>query len=207
MSDIFLTIIQFLQQNDQLAYIVLFAGSYAETLIGPGFFIQGEFFFLPGAILSGIGVLNIWFVFLVCILGGVFGDFSSFVIGRKYGKRVISYLFKKENKYLKPHVFEKATNFFKKSGTKSIFFARFLGPISWVTPFIAGVLDVSTKDFIKYNVPGVILGIGQYMLAGYFLGFSYQLFLDKLQAFILAAVTIVVILLFFLYKSRHPIKK
>lgn len=54
----------FLETHALLAYLVLFCGAYFETLIGPNFFIYGEFIFVPGAALAGLGFLNIW---LVCL--------------------------------------------------------------------------------------------------------------------------------------------
>src|SRR3990167_3403522 len=84
----------FLAAHALLSYLVLFFGSYFETLIGVGFFIYGEMFFIPGALLAGAGVLNIWVVAFVLILGGILGDSSSFALGRRYGASV----FKEHNK-------------------------------------------------------------------------------------------------------------
>ena len=84
----------YLAAHTLLSYAVLFLGSYFETLIGVGFFIYGELFFIPGALLAGAGVLNIWFVTSALILGGVLGDSSSFALGRRYGASV----FKEHNK-------------------------------------------------------------------------------------------------------------
>lgn len=198
----FNTILQFLTVHTTAAYLVLFAGSYFETLIGFGFFVHGEFFFLPGGILAGIGVLNIWLVMLVCSVGGFLGDTSSFFIGKKYGKRITDRLFHEKNRHLTPALFEKAKAVFHRSGTRSIFFARFLGPISWITPFVAGTIDVRYKEFLTYNIPGVILGIAQFVLVGYFLGFSYQLLLGKIQAVILGLVLIAAIAGLFIYIYR-----
>lgn len=198
----FNAVLSFLQAHHNLAYFALFIVSYFDTLIGTGFLVHGEFVFLPGAILAGVGILNFWIVYLVCVLGGILGDTCSYFIGHKYGKKVVAYLFKHENKYLKPAIFEKAKEIFHKSGAKTVFLARFLGPISWITPFVAGTLDLGYKPFIKYNIPGVTFGIGQFMLAGYFLGFSYQLFLGDLQALILGVVTIVAAIIYYIYKNK-----
>lgn len=197
-----------LLSNSSFGYIFLFLGSYFETLIGPGFFIYGEFFFLSGAVLAGAGVLNIWIVSLVCILGGILGDSSSYYIGIKYGKYVREKLFKRENKYLNNKNYSKGIKYFNSYGKKSIFFSRLMGPLSWITPFLAGILHVKYKDFLKYNIPGVILGIGWFLVVGYFFGFSYSIFLDKIQKEVLYVVIPLMLLgLIFLVKKFKIFEK
>ncbi len=189
----------FLAVHYYLAYLFLFLGSFFETLIGPGFFIYGEFIFLAGAILGGTGVLNIWLVALACITGGFLGDSASYFIGIKYGKGFVSHFLHKKNKYLTLKNYTKAKIFFQRHGKKSIFFARLLGPLSWITPFLAGTLHVKYKDFLKYNIPGVIVGIGEFMIVGYLFGFSYNLFLPKIEKYILY-ILIALIIVIVIYK-------
>jgi len=187
-----------------LAYFILFLGSYLETLIGVAFFVYGEVFFLAGSILAGIGVLNIWVVAFLSIAGGILGDSSSYLIGRIYGKKFIAKFFNEKNKHLTLENYNKAENFLNKKGKKSIFFARFLGPVSWVTPFLAGSLNIKYKDFLKYNIPGVILGISIFLVAGYFFGFSYSIFFSKLKEYLFYAILGILGLFFiyFLYKLK-----
>jgi membrane protein DedA with SNARE-associated domain len=85
-----------------------------------------------------------------------------------------------------------AKAFFHRYGKKSIFFARLLGPLAWVTPFIAGAFNIKYKDFIRYNIPGLIIGIGEFMIAGYFFGFAYIIFLGKIQKYILIVLLVIV---------------
>lgn len=195
--------IVFLEQHANLAYLLLFLGSFFETLIGPGFFIYGEFIFLAGSILAGLGYFNIWLVSLVCIAGGIVGDSSSFFIGKKYGKQLIKGFFKKKNKYLNEKNYKKGVSFFGKYGEKSIFFARFLGPLSWVTPFIAGSADLKYKRFLLFNIPGVIFGISQFLIVGYFFGFSYIAFLSRIKAGIFYLMLGLFIALFFIILRKY----
>lgn len=164
---------EFLTTHILLLYAVLFFGSYFETLIGVGFFIYGEIFFIPGALLAGAGVLNIWLVSFVLIAGGVLGDSSSFVLGKKYG----SSIFKEHNKIFNLTNYQKGLDFFEKYGTKAVFFARLLGPVSWITPFLAGTYKVPYQKFLGYNILGVTVGIGQFLIIGYFFIPTYPLFL------------------------------
>ena len=191
----------YLAAHTLLSYAVLFLGSYFETLIGVGFFIYGELFFIPGALLAGAGVLNIWFVTSALILGGVLGDSSSFALGRRYGASV----FKEHNKIFNHTNYQKGLNFFEKYGTKAIFFARLLGPVSWITPFLAGTYKVPYKKFLGYNIAGVTVGIGQFLIVGYFFGANYQAVLSiiKQDAAIVGGIAILVVAVYYIIKRNR----
>ena len=182
----------FLETHQLLAYFVLFAGSYLETVIGIGFFVYGELFFLPGAILAGANILNIYLVMLSLYLGGIFGDSTSYAIGRHFGMR----LFKEGRRFFSLTNYEKGRTFFDKHGPKGIFFARLMGPFSWITPFLSGVYKVPYRTFLIYNIPGVIVGIGQFIVLGYFFGMSWQYILSFLSTYAEVAVVIIALLLF-----------
>jgi len=191
----------YLAAHTLLSYAVLFLGSYFETLIGVGFFIYGELFFIPGALLAGAGVLNIWFVTSALILGGVLGDSSSFALGRRYGASV----FKEHNKIFNHTNYQKGLNFFEKYGTKAIFFARLLGPVSWITPFLAGTYKVPYQKFLLYNIAGVTVGIGQFLIVGYFFGSNYGVILSviKNDAAVVGSIAILVLAAYYVIKRNR----
>ena len=170
-------VIAFLQTHSVLAYPVLFLGSYADTFIGIGFFIYGEIFFIAGSVLAGAGVLDIWLVALALYLGGILGDTSSYFIGLKYGAS----FFKKGRRIFSIENYEKGKKLFHKHGNKGVFLARFIGPLSWVTPFFAGVYKVPYRYFFYYNTAGVILAISQFLIIGYAFGANWQYILSVIQ--------------------------
>lgn len=191
----------FLAAHTLPSYTVLFLGSYFETLIGVGFFIYGEIFFIPGALLAGAGVLNIWIVALTLIAGGVLGDSSSFVLGRRWGTSI----FKEHNKIFNHTNYQKGLDFFAKYGTKAVFFARLLGPVSWITPFLAGTYKVPYQKFILYNIAGVTVGIGQFLIIGYFFGANYQAALSviKNDSAIVGGITVLVVAVYYVIKRNR----
>lgn len=210
MTELITSLFEFLKAHDILAYAVLFFGSYFETLIGPGFIIHGEIFFLAGSIAAGLGYLNVWLVFLFCVLGGIAGDHSSYWIGRKYGQKISARFFKKENKYLSLKNFQKAKKFFKGHGEKSLFYARLLGPISWITPFLAGIFHTKYFRFTKYNALGVCIGVGQFVAMGYLIGFAYLKifsFIEKYFLLILSLIIIAVLIGNYLTRKTRFFKK
>lgn len=171
--------IEVLQRYQSIAYLILFMGSMVETIIGLSFLFFGEIFFLAGGILASTGTLDIRKVIVVLYLGGIIGDNISYFIGRKYGIKLYEsfsrYRFFK--RFINEKNYDRGVTYFTKVGPVSVFFARFMGPISWITPFISGVYSMNYKKFVFYNFFGVILGIGQFIVVGYFGGKYIDLFL------------------------------
>jgi membrane-associated protein len=190
----------FLKSHELLAYLFLFLGSYIETLIGISFFIYGELFFLIGSTLAGRHALNIWFVAASLIAGGILGDSTTYFIGRKLGSKI----FKLNRRLFNPENYERGKKLFDKYGTKAIFFGRLVGPLSWIMPFLSGVYKIPYTKFITYNIPGVIFGIGQFILIGYFFGHSFPAFTALLEKHFGETIFIVLVLIicFALFKDR-----
>jgi len=193
--------IGFLIHYKEFAYAILFAGSMFETIIGISFFVFGEIFFLSGAILAGMGILNIWIVILVLYSGGILGDNLSYFIGKKYGISFYNKLKKMRllNKLINEDNFGKGSNFFNKHGALSVFLGRLLGPLSWITPFIAGTYKLEYKKFLPYEMIGAIIGIGQFIIVGYFFGKHFDIVLTLIDTYIFVIIFIVIICLFILY--------
>lgn len=191
----------YLAAHTLLAYLVLFLGSYFETLIGVGFFIYGEIFFIPGALLAGAGMLNIWIVALSLIAGGVLGDSTSYALGRRWGSSV----FKEHNRIFNRTNYQKGLDFFAKYGTRAVFFARLLGPVSWITPFLAGTYNVPYQKFLGYNIAGVTVGIGQFLVVGYFFGSSFDAIFSVIQrdAAVVVSVTLLVLAVYYVIKRNR----
>ena len=187
--------------HQQIAYLVLFFGAYFETLIGPSFFIPGELFLLSGAVLGGTHVLSIWYVALALYGGAVLGDNSSYFIGY-YASAAI---FKEHRRVFSLESYEKGSKLFKKYGNKAIFFSRLLGPLSWVMPFLAGVYRVPYRIFLLYNTPGIFIGIGEFLVVGYFFGDQYQHILGTAENYVLVVPVLVIAFLAirFVWTKEH----
>lgn len=193
--------ISWLGVHQQEAYVALFLGEYFETLIGPSFFIPGELFLLSGAILGGTHVLNIWYVALALYTGAIFGDNSSYFIGH----RASTAIFKEHRRIFSLDNYEKGSAFFRKYGNKAIFLARLLGPLSWITPFLAGVYRVPYRTFIVYNTPGIFVGVGEFLVVGYFFGDQYRRILGIAEHYVFIIPVLIIAFLFLRWgwKAKH----
>jgi membrane-associated protein len=162
----------YLAQHRDSAYAVLFLGAFFETLIPFSLAILGEIFFLSGAILAGLGTLDLWAVTGVLYLGGILGDNASYWIGRRYGQGLFARLshLPRIGRHLHVENYRRGLEFFRRRGAFAVLAARFSGPLSWVMPALAGVFRLHYITFLRFNSLGVVLGIGQFILLGYFFG-------------------------------------
>lgn len=162
----------FFERHQASTYQILFLGAFFETLIPFSFVVYGELFFLAGAVLAGIGKLDIGMVALVAYSGGVLGDTSSYWLGRLYGPGLFNMLagWPPARRFLREDVRQKGLAFFHRRGAAAVFFARLCGPFSWFIPALAGTFHLPYARFVLFNTLGVVLGIGEFLLAGYLLG-------------------------------------
>jgi len=207
MSEFFNNSLIFASNHQFLFYVILFLGSMFETIIGISFFVYGEIFFLTGSILAGMGILNIWTVIAVLYGGGILGDNISYFLGKIYGLSLYKKLtkFKIFRKIINEKNYKRGSEFFCKYGALSVFLGRLLGPLSWVTPFIAGTYKLSYKKFLPYDIAGVVIGIGQFIVVGYFFGQNFSYFLKKFETYIIIIIFLSVIA-YILYLYLKKIK-
>jgi membrane-associated protein len=178
-------LMNFLEQHRDSAYAVLFLGAFFETLIPFSLAILGEIFFLAGAILAGLGTLDLWAVTTALYLGGILGDNTSYWIGRRYGQGLFERLSRLPlaGRLLHAENYQKGIELFRRRGAFAVLAARFSGPLSWVTPALAGVFRLDYPLFLRFNTLGVVLGIGQFILLGYFFGSNLESLLAWLDRF------------------------
>jgi len=171
---------KFLIEHKDAAYIILFLGSMLDTAIGFSFFVYGEIFFLAGAILAGANLLNFWLVICCLYLGGIVGDNISYFLGKKYGVRIYFMLRNKKHlkKFINSHNYNKGINYFRKYGALSVFLGRLLGPMAWIIPFVVGIYRLNYRKFFVYDLIGIIIGIGQFIIVGYFFGKHFNLIIQ-----------------------------
>ncbi|WEM45543.1 LssY C-terminal domain-containing protein (plasmid) [Photobacterium sp. DA100] len=142
-----------------------FGGSLLDALIGPNLFFPGEPFLLAAGYLLSHGAI---YGVLAVLAGGFIGDQISFFIGRRFGARGRRWLVSKFSKTKRP--IAKARLILQTKGPWIVTASRLLGPVAWIMPFIAGSYAMRWSTFTLYSSIGLILGVGQFTLAGFFIG-------------------------------------
>jgi membrane protein DedA with SNARE-associated domain len=142
----------------------LFLGSFFDAVIGPNLVVPGE----PFMIAAGYQLYTGGYLAVIAVLvGGLLGDQLSFFIGRYYGFSAQKRLLRWQPKIRRP--LAQCRLLIKRNSFSVIAFARLLGPIAWVVPFMAGTNHVHWRKFSLYALVGLLLGVGQFVIWGYLL--------------------------------------
>ena len=142
------------------AVFVVLAMVFMETGLLVGFFLPGDsLLFITGlAAANGYIHLGSWPVpvWLMCVListTAFLGDQSGYWIGRKSGPAIFN---KPESKLFSHKNVEKTHAFFERYGSRAIILAHFVPVMRTFIPVAAGIGEMPYKQFVRYNVIGVI---------------------------------------------------
>ncbi len=150
--------------------LILFLIAFAESIPMIGLLVPGSTLIVFAGFLILKGKCSLTLLIIVTTGGALLGDLFSFWLGFYYGAKLL-----KLRSFQKHHqLVKRAERFFVEHGGKSIFFARFLGPIRGITPFIAGLAGMPKRPFCGYALVSAILWGICYPGIGYLGGQSWQ---------------------------------
>lgn len=157
-------LIAFVSDHLALAYLTLFMAALLEAIPIIGSVIPGTTVILALSALVPGGDLKLQWVLLAAIAGAVVGDGTSFWIGHRRQREILTtWPF---SSY--PSLVAQSEAFFHRFGTLAIFLARFVAPIRAVVPITAGALDVPPVRFYAVNIPAIVLWACAHVLPGVF---------------------------------------
>lgn len=185
-----------ISSNIYILYSVLFLGSFWDAWIVSNFFIHGEVFFLAAGYAGGQGYINIYLAFLVSILWALAGDHISYYLWKKHGIK----FFSEDARFLNIKNLKKWEDLFKRYGSKTILISRLLGPISWITPCLAGIFWVKYAKFSFFNFIGVCIWVGQFIFYGYCVSLGQEYFSTTI---IINSLLIILTVLSWIYLYRN----
>jgi membrane protein DedA with SNARE-associated domain len=161
-----ISIIGFLNSYGYLA-VFLFIG--VENL---GIPFPGETMLVAASVYAATGCgMQEPFVILACIAGSIVGSSIGFFVGRVGGRGLLRKLHVSD-KHLAP-----AEAYFRRYGSATVFFGRFLAVLRAWAAFLAGLNEMNPVRFSIYNGAGAIIWSTAFGLLGFALGKN----LDKLK--------------------------
>lgn len=163
--------IEGLQAHQEWLALAIFIISFVESLAIAGVVVPGVMLLFMVAAVAGGGALSLEAALIWAFAGAVLGDGLSFFIGRYFNQSIASVW--PVSRY--PKLLDSGKVFFEKHGGKSVLIGRFVGPIRPVLPMIAGMLHMSPKKFLLFNVISAIGWAPVYILPGYLVGASVSL--------------------------------
>ncbi len=177
-------------------YWLVFLFSLLESLVLVGVVVPGAILVVFAGFLSSQGYLDIGDLIWFAAIGAILGDSISYYLGTK-GTR----FFHNENKLLKADHLERGKYFFHRHGSKSIFLARFVGPLRAIVPFVAGISGMKKNKFLFWNIISAFLWSASHLLLGYFFGNAFTA-IEVWSTRVGYAIGAVVVFLLFVYVIR-----
>lgn len=170
-------------------YALLFLLCLLEASAFIGLIIPGESAQLLAGVVAEQGRLSLWACIVWAVLGAVLGDSLGYEIGRHLGPRLRqTWLGEKVGEQR----WEKAHDFVRRNGGRSIFFGRFIGVLRALVPAIAGDARMPYRQFFVWNVAGALVAAPGVILLGYAAGSSYHVVERRLgqSTYVLLAVVV-----------------
>lgn len=167
----FQQLMQWSAANPGWVVAIGFALAFVEALALVGIVVPGILLlFLLGALVGWDGPLLI--VLAVSVMAGAAaGDGASFWLGRRYRGRLRSrWPFAKRTHWL-----DLGEQFFLSHGGKSIFIARFIGPLRPIVPLVAGSMGMPAATFVPRMLIACTLWAPVMLLPGALFGESLEL--------------------------------
>jgi membrane-associated protein len=149
---------------------------------------------------AALGDFDIVLLTLVAVTASVCGDSVGYLIGRKVGSRLLTWL---ERRFISSQTIVRSQEYFKRRGALAIFLSRFLfSGLGGAINLLAGVEKYSYRRFLLYDVSGEALGAIIPLLLGYTFSVSWEAVGDILGAASLLALAA----LFTIYLAIRLIK-
>ncbi len=156
-------------ENLTHTYLILFLLIMFETglIIFP--FLPGDGLLFSAGVVAASTDMDIRLLTILLIIAAIVGNTSNYYMGKFMGYELrIS-----KNYFIKNHLLKymlQAEEFYRKKGGTAIIIGRFFPVIRTYIPFLAGVVKMSFKIFIKNTTIGAVLWIVLFLLTGYFVG-------------------------------------
>lgn len=154
------------------AYAVVFAGAMLESAAMLGLLVPGEALVLLAGFFASQGVFDLDLLIVCVAAGATVGDSLGYEMGRVLGRPA---LLKYGSRFgVTPRRVDEVERFFARHGASSVFLGRFVGFARALVPFLAGASRMQYRRFLPYNAGGAALWAVAIVLAGYFVGSSWQ---------------------------------
>jgi membrane-associated protein len=172
-------------------YALVGALAFLETGAFVGLVAPGETAVVLGGVVAAQGEVSLVPMLLLVWVAAALGDFASFVLGRRLGRRFI--VSRGPRFGVTPPRLERVERFFDRHGPKAILVGRFVGIVRAVAPFLAGASGMRVRSFLPWSVLGTLAWAATFTLVGYAFHESFSAAADNVThaAFGLAVVAAV----------------
>jgi membrane-associated protein len=151
------------------AYTLVGALVFAEASILIGFFFPGETAVILGGVAASRGHINIVVLIVVVVSCGIGGDSVGYLVGEKWGRRLIQTRFLRKRRRVLDAIFDQLN----RRGAIAVFVSRFTAFLRAAVPGLAGISSMPYRIFLPANAAGGLIWGTGFCLLGYVLGHAY----------------------------------
>jgi len=140
----------------------LFLGALLDALPGPCLFVFGEVFFIAaGGLLHQSG--SPWPV-LAVFAGALTADQLGYWLGGRLAKPLRRMVLARASRRA---AWRRTRAGLERRAILFVGISRLLGPVAWITPTVAGSLQIGRARFSAGSLLGVFVGVGQFVVYGW----------------------------------------
>lgn len=181
-------------------YLLVAILAFSETAMFLDLLVPGE----VGMVLAGAagarGDTSLLGLVGAGAFGAVLGDTFSYVLGRRYGSRLV-HRWDFVRRRLEPHL-EGAHAYFARKGGVAVFGARWVGALRAVVPFVAGTAAMPYPRFLLWNVLASLGWVTTTVTLGWVAGEPAANVVDRIGP-VLSAVVVVLLVLSWMRRRRR----
>ena len=160
---------------------------FAESGMFVGFFFPGDTLLMAAGIFAAQGKLSIELTILIIAAAAILGDNIGYHIGKRYGRRLFK---KKDGLLFRQEYVQQAERFYERFGSRMMLLSHFVPIVRTFAPPVAGVGNMSYRQFVLFDAIGCIAWATSVTLVGYWFGTK----IPNIDHYIEAAVIGVVLL-------------
>ena len=183
-----------------LALLVVFAVPALESSAFLGFVFPGEMAVLLGGVVASQGHVPLAGVIAAGVGGAVSGDAVGYLVGRRWGRRILDSTL---GRFVKAEHLDRAEHALARRGSGAVFLGRFTVALRVLVPGLAGMARMPYRRFALANVTGGALWGATMAVAGYLAGNSWHVVAHDISLGGLAATGAVVALLLAAWAIRR----
>jgi membrane-associated protein len=176
----------FIKQYGTGTYLILFTIIFCETGLVVFPYLPGDSLIFAAGALAAIGLFNPWILFIVFVTAAMAGDNVNYWIGHSIGPRIFK---QKKSKFFNKKQLDRAHEFYKKHGGKTVVIARYIPIIRTFAPFVAGIGAMKYRRYIVFEMMGTWSWVALMLSIGFWFG-NIPYVKDHLETVFLAIIII-----------------
>jgi membrane protein DedA with SNARE-associated domain len=169
--------------------------AFLETGAFVGLIAPGETAVVLGGVVAAEGGVDLVPMLLIVWLSAAAGDFASFMLGRRLGRRFL--VAHGPRLGVTAPRLARVDDFFARHGAKAILVGRFVGIIRAVAPFLAGASGMKLRSFLPWSLLGTAAWGATFTLVGYVFHESFSSAADMVTHLALAGAVLAGVVLAF----------